>query len=60
MQIFILHVLDVGVWIGFFIGLLDHEPISCFSAVAYDYDFGFLGFFVFAMIFRKETIIIYL
>ncbi|TSA50947.1 GNAT family N-acetyltransferase [archaeon] len=31
---------------GFFVGLLDDEPISCISAVAYDQDFAFLGFYI--------------
>lgn len=31
---------------GFFVGILDNEPIACFSAVAYDKNFGFLGFYI--------------
>ena len=31
---------------GFFVGLLGNEPISCISAVAYDRDFAFLGFYI--------------
>lgn len=31
---------------GFFIGLLDGVPIACISAVAYDNNFGFLGFYI--------------
>ncbi len=31
---------------GFFIGLLDNDPISCISAVAYDKTFGFVGFYI--------------
>ena len=31
---------------GFFIGLLNREPIGCISTVAYDSDFGFLGFYI--------------
>lgn len=31
---------------GFFVGLLGDEPISCISAVAYDRDFAFLGFYI--------------
>lgn len=31
---------------GFFVGMLGDEPISCVSAVAYDDNFGFLGFFI--------------
>lgn len=31
---------------GFFVGLLDDEPIGCISAVAYGESFGFLGFYI--------------
>ncbi len=31
---------------GFFIGLLDDEPIACISAVSYDETFGFVGFYI--------------
>lgn len=31
---------------GFFIGLIKDEPIACISAVAYDSEFGFLGFYI--------------
>src|ERR1700726_1837499 len=31
---------------GFFLGLLDDEPVACISAVAYDDAFGFIGFFI--------------
>jgi hypothetical protein len=31
---------------GFFLGLLDGEPIACISTVAYDDTFGFLGFYI--------------
>ena len=31
---------------GFFIGLLDDEPISCISIVNYGGDFAFLGFYI--------------
>ncbi|MDO9104498.1 MAG: GNAT family N-acetyltransferase [Methylovulum sp.] len=31
---------------GFFIGLLDGEPIGCISAVKYGDDFGFIGFYI--------------
>ncbi|MEA4917504.1 GNAT family N-acetyltransferase [Proteiniphilum sp.] len=31
---------------GFFVGLLDEEPVSCISAVAYDQHFAFLGFYI--------------
>lgn len=31
---------------GFFVGILDDEPISCISAVAYNQDFAFLGFYI--------------
>lgn len=31
---------------GFFVGLIGGEPISCISAVAYDQDFAFIGFYL--------------
>lgn len=31
---------------GFFMGFLNNEPIVCISAVSYDKDFGFLGFYI--------------
>jgi len=31
---------------GFFIGLLNDEPIGCISAVSYQKQFGFLGFYI--------------
>jgi len=31
---------------GFFVGLLEDEPIACISAVAYDDNFGFVGFYI--------------
>ncbi|OGV58205.1 MAG: GNAT family N-acetyltransferase [Lentisphaerae bacterium GWF2_52_8] len=31
---------------GFFIGILNGEPVGCISAVAYDDNFGFIGFFI--------------
>jgi ribosomal protein S18 acetylase RimI-like enzyme len=31
---------------GFFLGLLDDEPVGCISAVAYDDGFGFIGFYI--------------
>ena len=31
---------------GFFLGVLDGEPIACISAVAYDEHFGFIGFYI--------------
>ena len=31
---------------GFFVGLLDGQPISSISAVAYGADFGFIGFYI--------------
>jgi GNAT superfamily N-acetyltransferase len=31
---------------GFFVGLLDEEPISCISAIAYGQEFGFIGFYI--------------
>jgi ribosomal protein S18 acetylase RimI-like enzyme len=37
---------------GFFIGLLDDEPIGCISAVAYGKTFGFLGLYIVRQEFR--------
>ncbi len=31
---------------GFYIGLIDNEPIACISAISYNEDFGFLGFYI--------------
>lgn len=31
---------------GFFLGLLDGEPVGCISAVSYDGAFGFIGLFI--------------
>jgi GNAT superfamily N-acetyltransferase len=31
---------------GFFVGLMDDEPISCISVVGYDSNFAFLGFYI--------------
>ena len=31
---------------GFLIGLLDGEPIGCISAVGYQENFGFIGFYI--------------
>lgn len=31
---------------GFFIGLVNNEPIACISAVKYNEDFGFMGFYI--------------
>jgi ribosomal protein S18 acetylase RimI-like enzyme len=31
---------------GFLLGLLNDKPIACISAIAYDNDFGFLGFYI--------------
>jgi len=31
---------------GFFMGFLNHEPVSCISAVRYGKGFGFIGFFM--------------
>jgi ribosomal protein S18 acetylase RimI-like enzyme len=39
---------------GFFLGLLDGEPIACISTVAYDEDFGFLGFYIVRPEFRGK------
>ena len=38
---------------GFFIGLLDDEPVACISAVAYNSDFGFIGFYIVKPEYRK-------
>lgn len=37
---------------GFFIGLLDDEPVGCISAVAYGKSFGFLGLYMVKQEFR--------
>ncbi|MGC9514862.1 GNAT family N-acetyltransferase [Methanocrinis sp.] len=37
---------------GFFIGLLDDEPVGCISAVAYGRTFGFLGLYIVRREFR--------
>jgi len=37
---------------GFFIGLLDDEPVGCVSAVAYGQTFGFLGLYIVRQEFR--------
>ncbi len=39
---------------GFFIGLLDGEPIGCVSAVAYGTSYGFLGFYIVRPAYRKQ------
>jgi hypothetical protein len=39
---------------GFFVGLLDGVPIACVSAVAYNAEFGFIGFYMVKPGFRKE------
>lgn len=31
---------------GFLVGLLDEDPVGCISAVAYNDDFGFVGFYI--------------
>jgi len=31
---------------GFFVGLLDTEPVACISTIRYDSKFGFLGFYI--------------
>ncbi len=31
---------------GFFVGLLNNEPIACISAVSYNGKFGFIGFYI--------------
>lgn len=37
---------------GFFLGLLDDEPVASISAVAYDDRFGFIGFYIVSQEFR--------
>lgn len=39
---------------GFFVGELDMEPIAVISAVAYDRQFGFLGFYIVKPEFRNQ------
>lgn len=39
---------------GFFVGLLDNNPISCISTVSYDGSFGFLGFYIVKEEFRGK------
>lgn len=39
---------------AFFVGLLDNEPVACISAVAYDNEFGFLGFYIVKPEFRGK------
>lgn len=39
---------------GFFIGELDGEPIGCISAVKYNKDFGFIGFYIVRQEFRGK------
>lgn len=39
---------------GFFIGILNEEPIGCISTVAYDENFGFLGFYIVKPEYRGE------
>jgi hypothetical protein len=39
---------------GFFMGVLDSEPIACISAVAYDDNFGFLGLYIVREGFRGQ------
>ncbi len=39
---------------GFFIGLLNDEPVGCVSAVSYGDDFGFLGFYIVRPEFRGK------
>ena len=31
---------------GYFVGLMDDEPIACISAVSYGETFGFIGFYI--------------
>jgi GNAT superfamily N-acetyltransferase len=39
---------------GFYVGLLDGEPIACKSAVAYDDHFGFMGFYIVKPEYRRK------
>ena len=39
---------------GFFIALLNDKPIGTASAVAYNNDFGFIGFYIIEPEFRKN------
>ncbi|MCF8357853.1 MAG: GNAT family N-acetyltransferase [Prolixibacteraceae bacterium] len=39
---------------GFFIGLLEGEPVACISAVAYNNEFGFIGLYIVKPGYRKE------
>ncbi|MBF0520728.1 MAG: GNAT family N-acetyltransferase [Nitrospirae bacterium] len=39
---------------GFFMGLLNDEPIGCISAVAYDKSFGFIGLYIVRAGFRDK------
>lgn len=39
---------------GFFIGLLNNEPIACISAVKYNEHFGFIGFYIVKTEFRGK------
>jgi len=39
---------------GFFVGELNGQPVGCISAVAYDQDFGFLGFYIVKPQFRGQ------
>lgn len=39
---------------GFFVGLLDNNPVACISTVSYDGNFGFLGFYIVKEEFRGK------
>lgn len=39
---------------GFFLGLLDDEPVACISAVRYEAHFGFVGFYIVKPGFRGQ------
>ena len=39
---------------GFFVGLLQGEPVACISAVAYDDQFGFIGLYIVKEGYRKQ------
>ncbi len=39
---------------GFFIGMLNDEPIGCISAVSYGESYGFIGFYIVKPTYRKQ------
>lgn len=40
--------------LGFFIGCINDEIIGCISAVSYNDDFGFIGFYIISPAYRKQ------